>query len=113
MKLTYIFDVGGPPSLSLCSPVVTSEHIEIMKNVIGVDWIPFGRVLLKFSASQVRDIVSPYASEQLRDSEKAYYVLDFWKQKEGMQATVERLLEACDKVNKRGAAEVALNLSLK
>jgi hypothetical protein len=89
---------------------MTSEQIEVLKDIIGPDWIPFGRALLKFSASQVRDIVSPYAREQLRDSEKAYYVLDFWKQKEGKCATIEKLLEACEKVNKRGAAEVALKL---
>ena len=96
--------------MSLSSPVVTSAQIEVIKDIVVEDWVKFGRMLLKFNVSEVRDILSPYQNEQLGNSEKAYYVLEFWKKKEGIRATVDKLLEACEKINKRGAAEEALKL---
>ena len=87
---------------------MTDAQFENMKYVVGEIWLEFGRRLLNYSHSRVRDIISPYNNEQLRDSEKAYYVLEHWKQRDGRRATVEKLLEVCEEFGKRGAAELAL-----
>jgi hypothetical protein len=74
--------------------------MERLKDVIGSDWVPFGRALLKTDSQEVRNIVSKYATEQLSDSKKAYHVLEYWKNKDTSGATLGKVLEACDKINK-------------
>lgn len=94
----------SPVSLQL--PVTDDRIVEIVSKAAGDAWERMGRAL-GFSGTAVNDILST-APIRLRDSDKLFRIICEWRLKVGNKATLDKLLEACDRVERKGIVEMKL-----
>lgn len=95
--------------LALDEPV-TDDLIGIIAKACGSHWVRVGAHLPKYTEKEVRDIVSSLRQESgdVRDSDRLRHVLMKWRARDGPRATLRMVLDACEKVEIRGEAELAL-----
>ncbi|XP_065827187.1 peroxidasin homolog [Oscarella lobularis] len=91
--------------------VTTRQHLEIVAEVGAEIWSAIGRHLFCCTSDDIEKMLlnCDYAT----NSEKLLIVLEEWHKQEGENATLERLLEACDKTGIRGDVESELTESMR
>ncbi|XP_062511933.1 centrosomal protein of 112 kDa-like isoform X2 [Corticium candelabrum] len=98
----------GPCLWLPLSRVVEDDDIEVIALEASSKWKQLGRNLT-FRPVEVDDIVSQIKYDNPRDSDRLFILIDEWRSKIGRQATLGKLLEACQKVGKQTEVEAALS----
>lgn len=99
---------AGPCLWLPLSRVVEDDDIEVIALEASSKWKQLGRNLT-FRPVEVDDIVSQIKYDNPRDSDRLFILIDEWRSKIGRQATLGKLLEACQKVGKQTEVEAALS----
>ena len=85
--------------------LVTPIQVTSISGDVGADWRSLA-ARLKLSFADIRNI-----DADSRDScEKAYKVIEKWFQREGIEATVGRLIDALGEIDRKDAAQKLLSM---
>ena len=79
---------------------VTSSHMMLICDDVGASWRDLG-TQLRLPSAVVRNVENDYTLCR----ERAWQVLDRWKQRNGTGATLGNLTDALEKIGKRNAAQ--------
>ena len=85
---------------------VTSNHMLLICDDVGAAWRDLG-TQLRLPSAVVRNVENDYSL--CRD--RAWQVLDRWKQRSGNGATVGNLTDALEKIGKKNAAQRLAGMS--